>query len=93
MTDDSYSIKEMISEFRKDITEHLGRIEAQTTKTNGRVNSLERSRVQIWTAITVASIFTGALIMLSIYAIETKIKKGIADALEENISKIEIDEN
>ncbi len=43
MIEQDYSNRE-INEFFRDIKDSLGRIEVQTTKTNGRVNSLEESR-------------------------------------------------
>ncbi len=78
----------------------------QTTKTNGRVSTLETwskdaqkviehttilaentlnryrtDRVRIWTAISVLAILGGAIISLSVMAINSKIKDGIAEAL------------
>ncbi|HRH25317.1 MAG TPA: hypothetical protein PLQ20_03215 [Candidatus Paceibacterota bacterium] len=61
----------------------LGKILEQTQKTNGRVNSLETSRTQIWTAISILLFLGGAIITLSISAINTKIEKGIKDALSQ----------
>lgn len=39
--------------FRQDILDGLGRIEAQTTKTNGRVSKLERNMLIVGTAVAV----------------------------------------
>lgn len=47
--------------YRKGILDTLVRIEAQTTKTNGRVTRLERTSIII---------VTGALILIAIYAPE-----------------------
>lgn len=79
----TYTIKEMIAEFRRDTTESLHRIEAQTVKTNGRVSSLESSRTQIWTAIAVVIFLGGVIISLSIMAIDAKIAKNIKEVLAE----------
>lgn len=81
MEENNYSIKEMIAEFRKDTTESLNRIEAQTVKTNGRVTNLEQHRAYLWGAYTVLFLLGGFIITSAIMAIDSKIKNGIADAL------------
>ncbi len=81
MTEENYTIKEMISEFRDDVTRSLTRIETQTIKTNGRVTSLEKTRTQVWTSITILLFLGSTIIYLSIRAIDTKIKDGISQAL------------
>lgn len=61
--------------------EHLVEIKEQTIKTNGRVTSLESSRSWLWGAIAVFAILGSVIITLSLIAIDSKIKDGIADAL------------
>ncbi len=61
--------------------ENLREIRNQTTKTNGRVTSLEGSRIQVWTAIAVLLVLGGTIIYLSIMAIDNKIDQGISKAL------------
>ena len=77
-------------EFRKDVSEkfdgvhkRLDKIEIQTTKINGKVGSLERSRIQIWTAISVTVVLVGTIFALYSQTIDAKIKEGIAQALTE----------
>lgn len=79
--EDRYSIKEVIEQRFDEMGAHLVEIKSQTTKTNGRVSSLESSRVQIWTSISVLIALGGAIIFLSIQAIDSKIKDGIETAL------------
>lgn len=76
-------ISDTIKEFREDIKETLTRIENQTTKTNGRVGSLESSRTQIWTAIIVFIFLGGVIITLAIMAIDSKIKDGVEKITKE----------
>ena len=61
-----YTLKEVIEQRFNEMGEHLTEIKIQTTRTNGRVDSLERSRVQVWTAIGIITLVKGALITLSI---------------------------
>lgn len=87
--ENTYSIKEVIEANFKEMREHLTRIETQTVKTNGRVNSLESSRTQIWTSISILVFLGGTIITLAIMAIDSKIEKGITRALQNNVSKVE----
>ncbi len=80
--DNTYTIKEIMEKGFKDMEEHLLEIKTQTTKTNGRVNSLERSRVQIWTAITVGIFLMGTIITLYTESIDAKITKSVSDAID-----------
>jgi hypothetical protein len=80
--EDTYSIKDIIEEFRRDTKESLDRIERQTTKTNGRVNSLENHRAYLWGAYTLLVLLGGTIVYLSVSAIDNKIANGIREALE-----------
>ena len=86
--ENSYTIKEVMESGFKEMREHLTEIKTQTTKTNGRVNSLEKSRIQVWTAIGVLTTLGGVIIYLSVMAIDTKIQRGIQTALQENVQGI-----
>lgn len=87
----TYTIKEIMEKSFNEVNDHLVEIKEQVKKTNGRVNSLETSRIQIWTAISVFTVVTGTIIYLSVYVIDSKINNGIAKALQANISRIEIE--
>ena len=43
-----------------------------------RINTLEKGKIQIWTAISVLLLFGGAIITLSIMAIDSKVKEANA---------------
>lgn len=88
MADDSYTIKEVMELNFNELKQHLIDIKTQTTKTNGRVNSLEKSRVQVWTAIGVLTMLGGAIIYLSVMAIDNKIQRGIETALENSVESV-----
>ena len=77
----SYTLKDIIEEFRRDTKESLTRIEIQTVKTNGRVSSLENHRAYLWGAYTLLTLLGGVIIYLSVEAIDNKIKNGVSDAL------------
>lgn len=81
MEPNNYTLKDVIEEFRKDTKESLVRIETQTTKTNGRVTILENHKAYLWGAFSLLTLLGGAIIYLSVEAIDNKIKDGITDAL------------
>ena len=76
-----YSLKDIIEEFRNDTKESLTRIELQTTKTNGRVDSLENHRSYLWGAFTILTLLGGTIIYLSVMAIDNKIKDSVQQVL------------
>jgi hypothetical protein len=47
------------------------------------------SKAKIWTAITVLMLLGGGIITLAVMAIDSKIEKGIKQALENNVAKVE----
>lgn len=57
-----YSNRE-IDHKMKDITEALGRIEAQTTKTNGRVTALEKWMWMVVGGLSLLSFLVGSKIL------------------------------
>lgn len=71
------------------IQEDIKETRIQTTKTNGRVNSLEKSRIQVWTAIGVLTTLGGIIIYLSVMAIDAKIQRGIETALTNRVQSVE----
>ena len=89
MPEDSYSIKETLAHYFDEMKEDIKEIKVQTTKTNGRVSSLESSRDRLWGGMALLTLLGGAIITLSVMAIDTKIEKAITTALEERINKIE----
>lgn len=88
---ENYTIKDVIEEFRDDMKATLARIEAQTTKTNGRVSNLENHRAYLWGAFSLLTLLAGAIIYLSVSAIDTKIKNGVKDALSQyEVTPVEV---
>lgn len=75
--ENNYSIKEVIEQRFNEMGTHLIDIKTQTTKTNGRVNSLETSRTQLWTSISVLLFLGGTILTLAIMAIDNKVEKSI----------------
>lgn len=65
----------------KEVNGHLIEIKEQVKKTNGRVNSLEKSRIQIWTAISIVVGISGGIITLGLYALDSRIDKSVQSAL------------
>lgn len=89
MDDNSYSIKEMIGEFRKDVADRfdnpntgvfmrLDKIDTKQGIANGKTGSLLKSRTQIWTAIGILTVMGSAIITLAVMAINSKIKDGFS---------------
>ncbi len=89
MDTNTYTLKEVMESNFAEMRTHLQDIKIQTTRTNGRVMSLEKSRIQIWTSMSILVVLGGTIITLAIMAIDSKIEKGIAKALADNVSKIE----
>lgn len=87
----TYTIKEIMEKQFKEVHNHLDTIELNLKEQGERTSSLERSRVQIWTAISVTVIFVGTIVTLTINAINSKIENGIAKALQDNVSNIIIE--
>lgn len=46
-----------------------------------RINTLEKGKIQIWTAISVLLLFGGAIITLSIMAIDSKVKEANRESI------------
>lgn len=76
-----FSLKDVFKDKFEELTSHLVEIKDQVKKTNGRVTSLEKSRTQIWTTISVCIFLGGAIMTLAVMAIQSKIDKGIQQAL------------
>lgn len=100
MSEDYFSMKEMLQKYFDEAKEHrlemrndIKEIKIQTQLTNGRVNGLENTRTQIWTAIAVLIFLGGAIITLSIMAIDSKIEKAISSTLEAKIKSIEYEKD
>lgn len=89
MPKEIYSLKEVIKQRFDEMNEHLVVIREQVTKTNGRVGSLEQSRAQLWGAVAVLVVLGGAIIGLATMAIDSKIQQGVAEALRDNVEKVE----
>lgn len=109
----SYTLKDIIEEFRKDTKESLNRIEVQTTMHNGRMTKVEKElgmgtgeptkisvlineskNLRDWKnyllgAWLILLILGSTVITLAIMAIDGKIQKGIVDALEASVSRVE----
>ena len=78
---DGYSVKEVIERRFDEMGEHLVEIKEQVKKTNGRVGSLERTRAKMWGSIGMLTFLGGAMIYLSIAAIEAKIDLKVKSAI------------
>lgn len=71
----TYSMKEFIKDKFDSMENHLVEIKTQTTKTNGRVSSLERTRAQVWGALAVVLLLGSTIITLAYILIDSKINK------------------
>jgi len=96
MSEDYFSMKEMLQKYFDEAKDHrlemrndIKEIKLQTQETVGKVHGLENTRTQLWTAITVLIFLGGAIITLSVMAIDAKIKEAIATTLESKIKTIE----
>lgn len=87
----NYSKREL-DHFMTEMHGDIKKILDQTTKTNGRVNSLESHRSYLWGAFSVATILMGTILFLAVMAIDNKIDKGIQNALSRYEVKITNDE-
>lgn len=73
----------------EDWTKDAQKIIENTSKVaNGISLDYKVNKTRIWTAILVIIFLGGAIITLAILAIDNKIKEGISQALEDNISEI-----
>lgn len=94
-TDPKNYTKREIDHWFKDLFNRLDKqdvvlsdIKGQTIKTNGRVTSLEGTRIQMWTAISVLLILGGTIITLAINSINYKIERAVSKALTDNVKEI-----
>lgn len=81
--ENNYTIKEVIEQRFDEMNEHLVEIKEQVKKTNGRVGILENHKSYLWGAISVLTFLAGAIMYLSVQAIDAKIKNGVDKALSE----------
>lgn len=63
MAEEGYSIKEMIQEFRADVSQRLDGIQDRVDKTNGRVKSLEIRNATLTGGIAVISLIVIPLLV------------------------------
>lgn len=89
MDETTYTIKEIMAERFDEMEKHLIEIKNQTIKTNGRVGKLESHRSYLWGAFTMLTLLGGTIIYFAVSAIDIKIRDGISQALEANVSKVE----
>ena len=75
-----------------EMAEHLKEIKVQTKLTNGRVSSLEKSRIQIWTSIAILLVVGGVIITLSVMAIDHKVQEAVETALNKRVEKVQYGE-
>lgn len=88
MTEDPFSNRE-ITEMFKDITNGLTRVEAQTTKTNGRVNDMEKWRAFMTGAMAVLTTLVVPILAWSIYTL-VNIQHTIHQTVDEALSAYNI---
>ena len=92
MDNNTYSIKEIMEQRFDEMAEHLKEIKVQTKLTNGRVSSLEKSRIQIWTSIAILLVVGGVIITLSVMAIDHKVQEAVETALNKRVEKVQYGE-
>lgn len=91
----TYSVKEIIKEFRSDVnesfdivTDRLEKIDDKQGVANGRTAKLENSKIQIWTVIGVLLVVGSTLAAVGLYALKASIKDTVAQALKDNAQVI-----
>jgi len=96
MSDDNFSIKEVMEAQFKEVHNHLDKIETQTLKTNGRVSKLEQDRAKIWGAIGAVVFLSGTLLFLLKFWVEQSVKtwarESVAQEFDNRFNNIQIDD-
>lgn len=99
MSEESYTIKEFLSHSMQDMKEtieeirdDIKEIKSQTLTTKEEVNDLKNHRAYLWGALSVITVLGGVIISLSVMAIRSQIKEGIAQALIDNVGSVKANE-
>lgn len=96
---DNYTIKEYIEHAMNDVKdkitvihEDVKEIKVQTTKTNGRVNSLENHKSWLWGAFAGVLLISGLLGFLIKFWVKENIREwtsiAVEEALKNNVTEI-----